>query len=155
MFHPSPLLRANELGETRNRDSPSSRFYFVTTNSLVRLASSAPAYYQVELVFFSKLSWGVRSCLRCPSLICGVPTVVGLLREPPHPSQFQLSFTIPAWFQSGLFKLAIYMHFNLKCPKEIMEVKTYYTYNYTAGNKNGPSPKWKNIKLLMVLTINL
>uniref|UniRef100_A0A0E9XPH2 Uncharacterized protein n=1 Tax=Anguilla anguilla TaxID=7936 RepID=A0A0E9XPH2_ANGAN len=26
--------------------------------------------------------------------------------------------------------------------------------NYTPGQKNGPSPKWQNIKLLMVLTTN-
>ena len=35
--------------------------------------------------FFSKLSWGVSSCSCCPSLISGVPTVVGLLREPHSP----------------------------------------------------------------------
>ena len=56
IFHPSPLRRANKLGETCNRDSLSSRFYFVTANSLVRLALSAPAYYQVNLVFSASLS---------------------------------------------------------------------------------------------------
>ena len=54
--HPLPLRSANKLGETCNRDSPSSRFYFVTANSLVRLALSAPAYYQVDLVFSASLA---------------------------------------------------------------------------------------------------
>ena len=70
IFHPSPLRRANELGETCNRDSPSSRFYFVTANSLVRLALSAPAYYQVDFVFSASLAGELAPvCVVLPLLV--------------------------------------------------------------------------------------
>ena len=46
---------AEELGEMCNRDSPSNRFYFVTANSLVRLALSAPAYYMGDFVLSESL----------------------------------------------------------------------------------------------------
>ena len=70
IFHPSPLRRANELGETCNRDSPSSRFYFVTANSLVRLALSAPAYYQVDFFFPASLAGELAPvCVVLPLLV--------------------------------------------------------------------------------------
>ena len=64
------LRRANEQGETCNRDSPSSRFYFVTANSLVRLALSAPAYYQVDFIFSASLAGELAPvCLVLPLLV--------------------------------------------------------------------------------------
>ena len=85
IFHPSPLRRANELGETCNRDSLSSIFYLVTATSLVRLALSAPAYYQVDFVFSASLAGELAPvCVVLPLLVV-FPRLWGLLREPHSP----------------------------------------------------------------------
>ena len=95
IFHPSPPLGANKLGETCNRDSPSSRFYFIMANSLVRLALSAPIYYQVDFIFSASTAGELAPvCVVLPLLVVFPRLWVYLENPIPHNSKSRLVLTV-------------------------------------------------------------